>query len=96
MTENSHGASAGLRNGRNIEIMQMRRFKRFDSHGISEPLDEVGEDGRGIRNRATYHMQLSNVAFQNDTEPLALHRNHQREKQLRIDQPFVKYFSQDF
>jgi hypothetical protein len=48
----------------------MRRFKRFDSHGISEPLDEVGEDGKGIRNRATYHMQVSNVAFMNDTEPL--------------------------
>lgn len=85
MTENSHGASAGLRNGTNIEIMQMRRFKRFDSHGISEPLDEVGQDGKGVRNRATYHMQLSNVAFQNDTEPVPIYKSHQREKQMRID-----------
>jgi hypothetical protein len=63
MTENSHGASAGLRNGRNIEIMQMRRFKRFDAHGISEPLDEVDENGRGVRSRATYHMHITNTAF---------------------------------
>lgn len=63
MTENSHGASAGLRNGKNIEIMQMRRFKRFDAHGISEPLDEIGEDGKGVINRATYHMHVTNRAF---------------------------------
>jgi hypothetical protein len=63
MTENSHGGSAGLRSGRNIEIMQMRRLKRFDSHGIAEPLDEIGQDGKGVRNRANYYMQLSNVAF---------------------------------
>ena len=62
MTDNSHGASAGLRNGTNIEIMQMRRFKRHDSHGLDEPLDEI-EGGKGLRNRANYYMQLSNVAF---------------------------------
>jgi hypothetical protein len=56
MTENSHGASAGLRSGRNIEIMQMRRLKRFDSHGVPEPLDERDTFGKGIRNRATYYM----------------------------------------
>lgn len=76
MTENSHGASAGLRNGKNIEIMQMRRFKRFDSHGYSESLDEMNEDGKGIRNRATYHMHITNSAFNNDTEPLTIFKNH--------------------
>jgi hypothetical protein len=69
MTENSHGASAGLRSGKNIEIMQMRRLKRFDAHSIAEPLDELGLDGKGLRNRANYYFQLTNVAFQNDTEP---------------------------
>jgi hypothetical protein len=44
----------------------MRRFKRFDAHGISEALDELGEDGKGIRNRATYHMHISNMAFNSD------------------------------
>lgn len=63
MTENSHGASAALRNGTNIEIMQMRRLKRFDSHGIGEPLDEIGADGKGVINRANYYMHLTNVAF---------------------------------
>lgn len=63
----------------------MRRFKRFDPHGISEPLDEIGQDGKGVINRATYHMQLSNVGYQNDTEPIARFASHQREKQMRID-----------
>lgn len=85
MTDNSHGASAGLRNGTNIEIMQMRRLKRYDSHGVDEALDEMGKDGKGIVNRANYYMQLTNVAFINDTEPIAMHKSHQREKQMRID-----------
>jgi len=80
MTENSHGASAGLRSGKNIEIMQMRRLKRFDAHGIAEPLDEIGADGKGVRNRANYYLHLTNVAFQNDTEPHWLYKSHQREK----------------
>jgi len=80
MVENSHGASAGLRSGKNIEIMQMRRLKRFDAHGIDEPLDEIGVDGKGVRNRASYYLQMTNVAFQNDTEPEVLYKSHQRQK----------------
>jgi hypothetical protein len=56
MTDNSHGASAGLRNGTNIEIMQMRRLKRHDTHGLDEPLEEIGPDGKGARSRANYYM----------------------------------------
>jgi hypothetical protein len=85
MSDQPHGASAGLRSGRNIEIMQMRRLKRFDNNGIQEPLDEVGEDGRGIRNRATYYMGLTNFAAGQEDDPRPEDAPRQREKQMRID-----------
>jgi len=56
MAEQAHGASAGLRGGKNIEIMQQRRHHRYDSHGINEALNETDSKGRGQRNREVYYM----------------------------------------
>lgn len=93
VTDQAHGASSGLRGGKNIEIMQMRRLKRFDTHGVQEPLNEMGEDGRGVKNRANYYMQLTNYAASWEDEPRKEDRSRQREKQLRIDQPIVMYYA---
>jgi hypothetical protein len=56
MAEQAHGASAGLRGGKNIEIMQQRRHHRYDSHGVNEALNETTQDGKGLRNREIYYM----------------------------------------
>jgi hypothetical protein len=56
MTEHAHGASAGLRGGQNIEIMQQRRDRRFDVFGVNEPNQEIDQDGKGLRNREVYYL----------------------------------------
>ena len=48
MNDRSQGASAGLRGGKNIEIMQHRRHKKWDHYGIMSPLNETDGYGRGI------------------------------------------------
>jgi hypothetical protein len=48
MNDRSQGGSAGLRDGKNIEFMQHRRFKKIDNYGVNEPLNELDTKGRGI------------------------------------------------
>lgn len=77
MNDRSQGGSAGLRNGKNIEFMQHRRFKKMDNYGVNEPLNELDPKGRGIQVKATYWMQISDAygKFQNSTQ-----RSNQRDQ----------------
>lgn len=58
MTDRTQGGSAGLRNRNNIELMQHRRMITHDGKGLVEPLDERDADGRGIRVKANYWMEI--------------------------------------
>jgi len=88
MNDRSQGASAGLRGRKNIEIMQNRRFKHHDHYGVTQPLNDLDEWGRGIQVTCTYKMIITNIA-KNET-------SKQREIQRKQDQPILTYFSQDF
>jgi len=48
LNDRSQGGSAGLRKRRNIEIMQHRRFNKWDHYGVFEPDNDLDEWGRGI------------------------------------------------
>lgn len=48
MNDRSQGGSAGLRDRRNIELMQHRRGKQFDHYGVFEPANELDQWGRGV------------------------------------------------
>lgn len=89
MNDRSQGGSAGLRNGKNIEFMQHRRFKKMDNYGVNEPLNELDTKGRGIQVKATYWMQISDAygKFQNSTQ-----RSNQRDQ----DQPLLIYYSKNY
>jgi len=56
MNDRSQAGSAGLRNGKNIEFMQHRRFRKKDNYGVNEPLNELDSKGRGVQVKATYWM----------------------------------------
>jgi len=58
MTDRSQAGSAGLRDGRNIELMQNRRTTGWDGYGITEKLNDLDHEGRGIQIRASYYMQI--------------------------------------
>jgi len=75
VTDRAHGASAGLRGHRNIEIMQQRRFKKWDHYGVFEPLNDLDEWGSGIQVPASYYMQFSNSK---SSEPVKM-KSKQRE-----------------
>ena len=64
MSDRSQGASAGLRDGRNIEIMIQRRHSTHDDDGLGdEKLDEKDPNTilLGVKTSAKYWMQISNV-----------------------------------
>lgn len=51
MNDRAQGASAGLRKGKNIEIMQHRRFQNKTvkaNKALDLPLDELDNKGRGV------------------------------------------------
>ncbi|KAI1724268.1 alpha mannosidase middle domain-containing protein [Ditylenchus destructor] len=56
LTDRSHGGSS-LNDGQ-IEIMLHRRAYWDDEFGVNEPLDEPGEDGRGLVVRGTHWLLL--------------------------------------
>ena len=64
MNDRSQGASAGLRGQRNIEVMQHRRFKKFDHYGVDEPLNDLDLNGRGIQVPVNYYMFINDKKSQ--------------------------------
>jgi len=48
MTDRTQAGAAGLQDNNSIELMQHRRLLIDDSKGLSEPIDERDEKGRGI------------------------------------------------
>lgn len=93
MNDRSQGASAGLRGQRNIEIMQQRRFKKFDHYGVDEPLNDLDKWGRGIQVPANYYMFINDKA--KTTNRRAYH-SKQRDLQRRIDQPLTFHYSAEW
>jgi len=51
-------AGTSLENGK-IQLMQNRRIFADDSRGVGEPLNQVDDEGRGIRIKATYYAELA-------------------------------------
>lgn len=84
MNDRSQGGSVGLRNNNSIELMQHRRLLIDDSKGMQEPLDEKDSDGRGIRVKAKYWMQIHRTS----KTP-----SKQRHQQMLIDKPLIIYYS---
>jgi hypothetical protein len=56
------GGSAGLRNGKNIELMHNRRFNIFDSYGLDDTFFEADsqDDTKGSQTESTYYLQIFN------------------------------------
>jgi len=65
MTERSQGASAGMRQGKNIEIMHQRRYLRSNSSRYPKNqennLNDLDSNGRGLQVRESYFMQIAKV-----------------------------------
>lgn len=58
MTDRTEAGSAGLRGGRNIELMQNRRINGYDAYGVPQSLDDRDQFSNGIEIKATYYMQI--------------------------------------
>ena len=86
LNDRSQGGSAGLRNGKNIELMQHRRGKKFDTYGVFEPVNDLDQWGTGVQIPASYYMLIEDKA-----SPA-----NQRAVQKRLDQPLLTFFSHDF
>lgn len=65
--------------------MQNRRLLIDDAKGMAEPMDEKDADGRGIRVKAIYWMQIHRTSKT---------KSKQREQQIFIDKPLVTYYTQ--
>ena len=50
--------SAGLRGGRNIELMQNRRIIGYDADGVPQSLDDKDSFNNGLEIKAQYFMQI--------------------------------------
>jgi|TARA_B110000305_G_scaffold240656_1_gene311962 lysosomal alpha-mannosidase len=59
LNDRSQGGSAGLRERRNIELMQHRRFKKSDYYGVFEPDNDLDKHGRGIQVLSSYYLMLN-------------------------------------
>jgi hypothetical protein len=93
MNDRSQGASAGLRDRKNIEIMHHRRYKQAnESKSTNDPLNDLEGSGKGLQVKATYYMQVANVAGR-DAQPV---ESAQRRLQRQTDQPLLFYYSQDY
>lgn len=86
LNDRSQGGSAGLRDGKNIELMQQRRGKKFDHYGVFEPINDLDKWGRGIQVPASYYMLIEDKA-----SPA-----NQRQVQKKLEQPLLLFYSHDF
>ncbi len=92
MTDRAQSGSAGLRQNRNIELMQNRRINGWDAYGITEKLDDLDHQGRGLQIKASYYMQI----FNRDQTKDGVSLSQQREQQRIIDQPILIQYCKDF
>ena len=88
MTDRPQSGSAGLRGNKNIELMQNRRHNINDYYGVTEPLNDVDTAHRGIQIKASYQMQIFDMAKTG--------ASGQRAMQRVIDQPLLVSYSNDF
>jgi len=58
MTDRTQSGAAGLQGNNSIELMQHRRLLIDDSKGLTQPIDERDEKGRGIQVKAKYWLQV--------------------------------------
>lgn len=58
MSDRSQSGSAGLRGGRNVELMQNRRINGYDAYGVPQSLDDRDNFNNGLEIKATYYMQI--------------------------------------
>jgi len=58
MPDRPQAGSAGLRGNKNIELMQNRRHNINDYYGVTEPLNDVDSEHRGIQIKASYQVQI--------------------------------------
>lgn len=93
MTDRAMAGSAGIRNSRNVELMQNRRIIGFDPDGVAQSLDDRDSFNNGIEVKATYFMQIFDRMKTNaDSTTLS----KQREQQLQLEQPMLLMYSKDF
>ena len=59
VTDRPMAGSAGLRNNSNIELVQARRLNSHDAYGISQKLNDLDSEGKGIQIRATYFLEIT-------------------------------------
>jgi len=70
-----------------IELMQQRRLLQDDVRGVIEPLNEVDNEGVGLRVNARYYMQIFDRSKGNSL---------QRQQQIYVDQPLQYFFTTNF
>jgi len=87
MNDRPQGGSADLSSPSTIELMQHRRILATDEYGSRGGVNETDRDGKGVRVKAKYFMQIF------DTKK---GRSLQREQQLNIQQPPQYFFAFDY
>lgn len=87
LNDRPQGGSAGLRQGKNIELMHQRRQYQNSSYGAHAYLNDLdGQGGKGLQIAASYYMLVE------DSRTVSL----QRPTQKRLEQPLLKFYSHDF
>ncbi|NWW29159.1 MA2B1 mannosidase, partial [Falcunculus frontatus] len=79
LTDRSQGGSSVLDGS--LELMVHRRLLNDDNRGVAEPLDEPGEDGRGLVVRGRHRLLLDTVAAAAD--------EHRPQAQEMVTSPYV-------
>lgn len=85
MNQHSQGG-ASIDTG-SIELMQNRRLLHDDNKGVTDPLDEVQPDGRGIAVNTKYFVAFTDLSTQTSV---------QRKTQLLDDEPLQFFYTSDF
>ena len=89
MPDRVQSGSAGLRNGRNIELIQNRRIDGWDGYGVLDVLNDRDAQNRSLVVQANYFMEISQIKG-------AAAPSHQRAQQKSMEQPVLVYYSKDF
>lgn len=87
MNDRSQGGSADLSSPSTIELMQHRRILMTDEYGSRTGVNETDRDGKGVRVKAKYYMQIFDYKKG---------QSLQRVQQLNIQQAPQYYFAFDY
>ena len=85
MNQHSQGGSS-IETG-SIELMQNRRLLHDDNKGVTDPLNEMQPDGRGIAVNTKYFVSFTDLSTQ---------KSVQRKVQLLDDEPLQFFYTADF